>query len=110
MGWPPQPPTPLTTNHPTRPPTQPTKQDEEGEDGDGQPPAEKEPEPLAWDAYPRGPEWEKEAEANAAFLGGLGAIDAVVDRVRYDLFVCAVVCMWLCLCVGAFLPVVLLVS
>lgn len=70
-----------------------TKQEEEGGggDGDGQPPAE-EPEPLAWDAYPRGPEWEKEAEANAVFLGELGAIDAAVDRVRYVLCV-ACVCM-----------------
>ena len=107
-GWPPRTPTHLTTKHPTRPPTQPTNQDEEGEDGDGQAPGEKEPEPPAWDAYPRGPEWEKEAEANAAFLGGLGAIDAVVDRVRYvSLFVPP--CMWSCLCVGPFLPVVLLV-
>lgn len=89
-------------HHPTRPPTQPTKQEdeEEEEDGDDQAPGEKEPEPPAWDAYPRGPEWEKEAEANATFLGGLGAIDAVVGRVRYvNLFVpCMYVVVLFCMC------------
>lgn len=44
----------------------------------GVPPAE----PAVLELYPQGPEWEKEAEANAVFLGGLAAIDVVVDRVR----------------------------